>query len=196
MAQEKSMPKVSAVIMAAGFSQRFGKNKLLTLVKGAPLFTRSICAASGANLTGFVVVTQYREIMEYCKKHDIPVIENTAPQRGQSYSVQLGTKYFSQKHHLLFLTADQPNITTEVIDTLIAMAQEHPQALLRSQSDGAPASPTLFPPSLRGELLALQGDNGGREIFQRHPSRVLSVPFAPYLLQDIDTIEDLKNLIL
>ena len=95
----------------------------------------------------------------------------------------------------MFLAADQPHLTGEIINRLLVEGEAFPHAIIIPTRNNTPATPTLFPPSLRAELLQVTGDSGGRQVILNHPSLVRYVPIAEeHLLQDIDTPEDFHQL--
>lgn len=61
-------------------------------------------------------------------------------------------------------------------------------------SGGKPGSPVIFPRALFGELCALEGDRGGREVIAAHPELVRFIPVAERRAGvDIDTPEDARR---
>ncbi|RYD02659.1 hypothetical protein N752_25395 [Desulforamulus aquiferis] len=57
-------------------------------------------------------------------------------------------------------------------------------------------SPAIFSMSLRQELIGLQGDVGGRQIWQRHQEKIVTLKIDPGpMALDIDTPEDYRKVL-
>ena len=59
---------------------------------------------------------------------------------------------------------------------------------------GHRGSPNLFAGKYKKELLALEGDQGGRQIMQEHPEDIWMMEVDERELRDIDHPADLKQL--
>jgi molybdenum cofactor cytidylyltransferase len=59
--------------------------------------------------------------------------------------------------------------------------------------DGVRGNPVLFDRTVFGELLAVTGDQGAREVITRDPRRVVAVPFPFAMPADIDSLADLEH---
>lgn len=182
---------ITGIFMASGFSQRMGQNKLLLPFRGKPLFQHGLEAACASSLDRCLVVTNQDELMAFCKEQDIPTVFNSLASEGQSASIRLGVGHTPPESSFLFLTADQPFLTAAVIDRVIASAGRHPGKIIVPKYRNTPGSPTIFPHTLREELLGLTGDVRGGRIIQKHGSLVHYTELTDGLpLTDIDTPED------
>jgi molybdenum cofactor cytidylyltransferase len=94
----------------------------------------------------------------------------------------------------VFLLADQPQVTVEVIRALV----EHHAATLHPVI--APyifdqrANPVLFDRATFAALMQLTGDQGGRGVFSKFSPRYLNW-YDKRLLLDVDTPEDYERLL-
>ena len=85
---------VHGIVLAAGFSRRFGENKLLYEIEGKPMYRflteRLLHLQKKKKLQTLIVVTQYEEIRQYAEKQGMTAVENRDSSRGISSSLQLG----------------------------------------------------------------------------------------------------------
>lgn len=88
--------------------------------------------------------------------------------------------------------ADMPAIQPSTI-AAIADALRAGQATVAPTNDGRRGHPVGFARSLFGELAALTGDVGAREVLDRHPPLLIEVD-DPGIHYDIDTPEDLRRI--
>ncbi|MFZ5821572.1 MAG: nucleotidyltransferase family protein, partial [Chloroflexota bacterium] len=94
----------------------------------------------------------------------------------------------------VFLLADQPQVTAEVIRALVERrAQSLPAILAPLVLEERRANPVLFDRACFPDLLGLEGDTGGRALFSKYP-----VAYLPWhdqsLLLDVDTPADYRRL--
>ena len=215
-----------AVIMASGFSERMGENKLLMKYRGKALAEHVMDAVAKAGFAEIIVVTCHGAVAEMARCRHLTVVENDHPELGQSRSVVLGMQaamaWVPGIHAgveceagvdasaglepgvnvgaacdlgiragtackvenngavqgisgLMFFPADMPFLEPTVIRQLLDAFEGHPSAIVRPRYDGKPGSPVIFPMEMAGELCQISGDNGGRQVIQRHPEAVVSV---------------------
>ena len=214
---------VAGIILAAGGSSRFGRPKPLLDWHGKP-FVRAVAeTALAAGLSPVLVVTGANAEQVEAVVRDLPVImvHNAGWQNGQSTSIQAGLADLVLPHPAaghpslpspdrrgkardgegmgevgaaIFLLADQPQITPTVLH---ALTEEHARTLAPIVAPlvaGQRANPVLFDRVTFPDLMALNGDVGGRAIF----SKVL-VNYLPWhdesLLSDVDTPEEYRKLV-
>jgi molybdenum cofactor cytidylyltransferase len=77
----------------------------------------------------------------------------------------------------------------------VAQQLERGAAIVVPVFTGERGHPVGFGHRFRGDLMAVTGDAGARTILQAHPSLVQCLEVDdPAVLQDLDTIEDLRRL--
>jgi len=196
--------RVGAVVLAAGAATRFGGAKQVALWRGKPLIHHVLDAVVGAEVDEVVVVLgAYREqvtgaIRGWTRKRGISVpmrvVVNPDWASGQSSSVKAGVRALGTVHGALFPLADQPRLTSDLLDALI---QEHRRTLasiVAPRYGEAPGAPVLFDVHLFPELLTLQGDTGGRVLIRRHTDNVHWLAWSDTgVAWDVDTLEDLQE---
>lgn len=184
---------VTGILLAAGLSERMGQDKLLLRYRGKTLLSRAVNLLVELPLQQRILVTTAARVERVKVPPAVEVVVNAHPERGQSFSLRLGLER-AKGDHYLFLTADQPLLNAEEVERLLRQADgEH---IVYPMAGGIPRSPVLFPARFRQELMALEGDTGGRAVRAAHPGSCLPLEAehaAPYL--DIDTEEDYNRLI-
>jgi molybdenum cofactor cytidylyltransferase len=194
--------RVAGIVLAAGASRRFavGKTdipKQLLLWRGEPL-VRHVCkAASGADLSQVVVVTGSNAdaVREAVINLHLEVVYNATWSDGQSTSLVKGLQAVDPgTGGVIFFLADQPQVPAVLIRSLIERHTQTLSPLVAPQVAGRRANPVLFDRVTFPELLTLEGDEGGRVLFSRHP-----VTWLPWLdeslLMDVDTQADYQRLL-
>ena len=111
------------ILLAAGYSRRFGDRKLLAEINGTPLYRFSLDKirklSEKLGDTTILVVTSYPEIEAYCRKQSVTVIKNAGTDNtGIASSIQKAVKYLETQECAVegsrkadvFFTADQPGL--------------------------------------------------------------------------------------
>jgi molybdenum cofactor cytidylyltransferase len=189
---------VAGVVLAAGGSTRLGRPKALLDWHGEPFVRAVTSTALAAGLQPVVVVTgsDAPQVEQALQGLPASLVHNSEWEMGQSSSIKAALQTLPAKTGAaVFLLADQPQIGSNVIDTLRARhaASLSPivAPLVMEEHRG---NPVLFDRITFPDLLALQGDVGGRGVFSKH-----HVDYVPWydqrLLLDVDTEEDYRRLL-
>jgi molybdenum cofactor cytidylyltransferase len=196
------MPKtkvaVSGVILAAGGSSRLGRPKQLLAYKGRPLLDHVVQNALSSNLGEIIVVLgaergRVRVLMDLSKVH---VVENEQFAKGQSTSVVVALDNVDQgAAGVLILLGDQPGVSADVINAVVAAFDGDPQTIVMPSWRGTPANPVLFGRAYFSELRQLTGDEGARDLVKQASDHVCLVPIDQPVPQDVDTEADYQHLI-
>ena len=185
---------VSAVILAAGNARRMGKLKQVLPCRGEALVHRAARTALEAELVPVVVVVGAEAGRVARAVADLPVriAYNPHCAEGQSSSVRAGLAALPKGvDGVVFLPADQPFITAEVLRALVEGLNAGAQ-VVAPEVEGHITSPVLFSAALFGELAALEGDRGGRALFHRYPPLRIGW-HDPRLAVDVDSPEDYER---
>lgn len=179
--------KIGCVVMAAGNAARFGTNKLHHTVDGKSLICRALEAVPADCVSPVVVVTQYSEIAELAKEFSFTPIINAHPKWGQSHSLKLGLRAMENCDAVLFQVADQPLLRRETVEQLLSLYEEHPSSIAALSHDGVKGNPCIFPSRFFNELLALEGDCGGRAVRKNHEVDTVTLEVSLEEVWDVDT---------
>lgn len=197
---------IAGIILAAGGSTRFGQPKQLLDWKGQP-FVRAVAkTALDAGLLPVVVVTgaHAENVERAITDLNVIVARSEAWERGQGASIRTGVGALNRWDSsrvgatnvggAIFLLADQPQVTTSILRALVEKHAENLDSIVAPMVLDRRANPVLFDRLAFPDLLALEGDVGGRAIFHKH--RVEYLPWHDdRLLLDVDTPEMYQRLI-
>jgi len=168
------MEKIVLILLAAGDSRRFKGNKLLHLFDGKPMYRYLVDEIGKLPEELFekkIVVTQYREIMDALGEEGYLVVENHESELGISHSIELGIRAAEAWGDcgFCFAVCDQPYLKGETVRTLVEGFLQSSKGIGCLSCQGELGNPAVFSCRYREELLALEGDVGGRRIIRRHP---------------------------
>lgn len=180
------------IIMASGLSTRFGSNKLMANLDGAPLIAHAISACDGL-FAKRVAVTRHEDVAQLCSNLNLEAILHDEPLRNDT--VRLGMQAMDGCDTVTFIQADQPLISANTLTALLRSAEAHPEFIWRVGLQGTQGAPVLFPAWAFDELRALPPGKGGGFVAKAHAQRVRSVEAASeWELFDVDTVQDLEML--
>lgn len=191
--QHSTIPKIAVIILAAGGSARMpGHIKQLLPWRGKTLIEHIIEIAQRARMDEMLIVLgAYAEaIRPIVERTGARVVVNAEWETGQASSIRAGVSALGADiAAAIFVNADQPFLTSAVLDALIARHRETKASIVVSVFAGRRGNPALFARVHFAELQALRGEQGGRALFDQYP--VLTVEFnEAWLGMDIDTWED------
>ena len=124
----------SAVVLAAGNSQRMGKDKILMPIGGAPVIAHTLKALQSSDrIDEIVIVTKYesiQEIADICNEHGISKASRVI--RGgktRLESALIGVSNVSEKSTLIAIhDGARPFVTEKLIDRVVHAAKTHSAA--------------------------------------------------------------------
>jgi molybdenum cofactor cytidylyltransferase len=185
---------ITAILMAAGFSQRMGRDKLFLSFKGKTLIGHAIYLLNQLPVSEKIIITTEKRLERLALPPGIRAIINESPQRGKSESVRQGV-WAANGEWYLFLNADQPKLNTSAIIPMLELTENTSSKIIYPVVNGKPGSPTLFHRDFRAALLTITGDEGGKtlrdsSVWACHPYTVEK----PELFADVDTPQDAKTI--
>lgn len=190
---------VSGVILAAGRSARLGRPKQLLPLAGRPLLAHVVAHALASTLDETILVLGHEasRIAAAIGEAGQRTVVNPAYAAGQSTSVRAGLAALApEASAALFLLGDQPAVTPDIVDTLLAAYRTDPAPIVVPSYGGQRGNPVLFDRQLFPELEQVTGDEGARAVVRAHVTDVRLVPVpgdAPP--QDVDTEADYARLL-
>ncbi|MDD3219949.1 MAG: nucleotidyltransferase family protein [Lachnospiraceae bacterium] len=195
---------IQTVILAAGFSTRFGNNKLLMEFHDEPLYMHMVrevltLKEHRSDMDGIVVVTQYPEIEDGLKEFPLLTAHNYNSREGISSSLKTGVKKLQlqqfgiePKDFLLCCVADQPYLRWQTMDEMLKQYLCSQKSIGRMVYKSQYGNPVVFSGKYIQEIMNLSGDVGGKQIIKRYPQEVYNYQITdPLELKDFDTPQDI-----
>lgn len=193
-------PRVAGIVLASGLSRRLsGANKLLLPVAGTAVVRRTVAAYLDAGLAGVHVVVGYEadRVRAALSGLSIEFVDNPAYEVGQSRALVAGVAALPESVDAAVIgVGDQPLLTSGIVRALVGRWRESGAAIVAPRYGGRRGNPVLFVRPLFGELMAVQGDVGGRSVVEAHARATEWVDVADESARaDIDTPEDYQSLL-
>jgi nicotine blue oxidoreductase len=172
-----------------------GRPKMLLPLGGGTLLSAVATALLDAGLERVVVVLgcDAETVRAAAGLPDDPrlrVVVNDDWRSGMASSLRRGLEECGGAGAALVVLGDQVGLDPERVDRIVA-AWRPGVPLVVPVHGGRAGHPVLFARELWGELRALSGDVGGRDVVKRHLERAVLLPAEP--LADLDTEEDLRR---
>ncbi len=191
-------PPVAAIVLAAGGSTRMGQLKQLLPVDGQPMVrrvTQTVCAAGLAQVI-VVLGAQADRVREAVHGLPVEIVINEQWAAGMSHSLRAGLEAIRPDiQAALIVLADQPRLTPALLQKLVSRYQATRAAIVAPFYQGRQGNPVLFDRTLFAELMAIEGDQGGRSLLTRYPEQIERVEVDdPAVVLDIDTREEYEQL--
>lgn len=181
-----------AILLAAGYSNRFGGIKLLSKLKsGSPVIQQTyqrLCPAVDQ-----VLVVTRPELADVVTNVCPSTLVFDGAHNGMGATLAFAASNMPDWDSVLVCLADMPFISTETYKT-IAAASRKSNIVVPTYSEKR-ANPVAFGRKFFPELMRLGGDTGAKVLLKRYKESVLELPINDRgLLDDIDTQEDLECL--
>lgn len=188
---------VAALMLAAGYSRRFGADKRrATLADGRSLLAASLALPCAALAEVWLVLRPDETPAGLDLPTGVRIVQNAASVQGMGHSLAAGARRLlaeSPAQALAIFLADMPSIRRDSLDALLARADA--ERILLPSHGGRRGHPVLFGRRFWPQLAALSGDGGARPVIQGNPDAVQIIELDdPGVLQDIDTAEDWRRL--
>ncbi|QDP00978.1 NTP transferase domain-containing protein [Thalassotalea sp. PS06] len=192
-----------AIVLAAGFSKRFGSDKRFHPLQLSNKETVQSKPLLQATLDSIVPQFQHIVVVHRFEDEDIlallkhyPVNAVAAPKAPIGLGVSLATaaKYILEKtqppKRLMVFLGDMPNIKHATIEQLLAQSAKSPDAVVRPRYQGKSGHPVCLPATFLKALTSLNRDEGAAALIQTSNCPVLRVDVNDSgVLFDIDTPE-------
>jgi molybdenum cofactor cytidylyltransferase len=186
----------AGIILAAGSSSRLGTPKQLLLWQGQPLvrIVSQKLLMTGIQPIIVVVGAEKNTVKKALEDLDITTVENLYWKEGISTSIRAGIAALPDNiQAAIFATSDQPFVPESLIRKLIDEYGQTGAEIICPECKGELRNPVLFDKSLFAELTQLEGDTGGKALFDHHQvSRVEWQNEEDF--RDIDTQEEMQEM--
>lgn len=189
---------IAGILLAAGKSTRFGRNKLLQQL---PEHNTPMAVQSARNLLEVlpnsvaVVREDDQQLKSLLSETGINLIENPHTNLGMSSSIGCGiesaNQLFPDTKGWVLALADMPYIPAAIIKQ-VADAILHGTLIAAPEYKNQRGHPVGFSCQLLGELLTLTGDVGARLLIDKYSNLLYTfVTNDEVVLRDIDRPQDL-----
>lgn len=182
------------LVLAAGQSSRFGSDKLLAKMSdGKHVITHALAPLqkiASKHRLPLMVITRpdNHRLIDFFETHHIDYIACIDAHLGMGNSIADGVKSNQDWHGWIIALADMPNLTVEILDTLLIEINNNPNEIVRlnfnDKGKNTPSHPVYFPPKYGFQLSQLTGDNGARKLIKKQ--RLINISQNFYLM-DVDT---------
>lgn len=188
------MAQVYGIILASGFSRRFGEDKLSQDLCGKPVLQWCIDQLLSSGVQCVCVVTRdSQRNLSLGGDERIKFVINEDPAAGMSRSIRAAiTKLEGDPEAVMIVNGDMPFYGVENYRKLIALWKDTDGGIAASYHSGTAMPPSIFSKDYYSDLLELEGDRGARKVIQKNISEVKFLMIDdPDCFTDIDTVEDL-----
>ncbi|WAP68098.1 molybdopterin-binding/glycosyltransferase family 2 protein [Jiella pelagia] len=191
-------PSVDIVVLAAGRSSRMGgPNKLLAEFDGKPLIRRTVetaLASRNAERVRVVVGHMQAEIVAALDGLDVEIVGSPNFAEGLSASLKAGFIASREADGVLVMLADQPLLTPQDLDRLIAAFTGRGKGAIVAACDrGERRNPVILSTGFVPAIEALTGDVGAARIIAAHPDALVEVEIGPAASIDVDTPDAVES---
>ena len=176
-----------------------GQPKQLLLINNEPMVRHvtEVVVASGLDQVIVVTGAQARAVEAALTGLPVELVRNESWSEGMSSSMRSGLRALSSEAQaVLIVLGDQPGLSAALLQSLVARYRATRAPIVAPVYRGRRGNPVIFDRALFPELLAVQGDRGGRALVVRSQERVERVEVDdPAVIMDIDSPQDYDGLL-
>jgi molybdenum cofactor cytidylyltransferase len=181
---------IAGILLAAGLSTRFGRQKLLQPYRGELLVRKTARCFLDAGLQPVVaVVSNDPAFGDALAGLPVTMVENPTPEDGISSSIAIGLRALPETSSAALIgVADQPYLTVEAVEELLHAYS--PGRIVVPRFGEHRGNPPVFDRRFFPDLMQLRGDRGGQVVVNAHPEAVVEISLAEEIGADVDRPED------
>jgi molybdenum cofactor cytidylyltransferase len=187
--------EIVGILLAAGKGLRFGSDKLLHPLDDGILMARRSARSLRAALPKSVAVVRRAEspLARFVAEEGLRVVACGAADKGMGASIACGVAAQPEAAGWVICLADMPFVRPDTI-AAVAQALRQGAVLAAPLHAGLRGHPVGFGRRFRDDLLALNGDRGGRSLIAAHAEQLqlIQTDDAGVLL-DVDVPGDLRG---
>ena len=188
--------RYGVVILAAGASTRMGAPKQLLDYHGKPLLRHAVDVALASRCQQVLVVlgANADQLQPALAGSTVTVVDNPEWEGGMGTSIRAGVAVAEREglDGVILALADQPLVTSEILNSLIATHRESGQPIIASQYAGTVGVPVFFNRAYFPHLLALQPAQGCKSVILKHSTDAIRLD-CPEAEVDVDTPQDYQR---
>lgn len=183
---------VACVVLASGFSRRYGADKLLErMTSGQSMIEQTVALYRRVFQTVYVVARpdNFALINKLNTLTGVILINNTRADLGMSQSVVAAVKSVHPNSAWLFALADMPYLNADTVSSICSASKS--DKIVQPVFNGTPGNPVSIGVSFRDQLLDLHGDLGAKQVVKSAGAALHRVDCQDLgIHQDIDTPND------
>lgn len=198
--------QIHLILLAAGFSRRFGENKLLYELDGRPMYRYPLevletLRGLRKDIASVCVVSRYGTILEDTAEKGFCAVENKESVLGISSSLKLGIRESrrvcgtdeKEEDFYCFFVADQPHLRADTVNRFLDGFLKSGKKIGCLAKGDTTGNPVIFHETYIPELLRLEGDTGGKKVLKKHPEDVFLCDVGEEIqLHDYDSRQSLE----
>ena len=189
--------KVSAIVLAAGASTRYGQCKQLVEINGSSLVRLAVDKLSALfpiHMITVVVGANSEAVAQAVSDIPVNVVVNEYWQQGLASSLKAGLNSVDPGcRATMIILCDQVLVTGDHLRRLLEQWLANPSEIMASAYAGTVGTPAIIPAEFYPDVLALEGDAGAKSILKNNADRVRTLPI-PEAEFDLDVPADLEKL--
>lgn len=182
------MSVVRAVVPAAGFSRRFGRDNKLLQPFGESTVVGTVVRTIQAAGLPVVVVTGHEAERVGAACPGAELVFNPDYEEGMGTSVACGVRHAAPCDAIMIVLADMPDLAGSTIERLVSAIDGSPERIVAPRYADEPdriGHPILFGSAYHDDLMGLRGDIGARELLRQWRERIVLLE-CPGGLADMD----------
>ena len=184
---------IGAIVLAAGYSKRFGDSKLLAQLHNGKTVVQQTLERIAEVFPQRLVITRPELIPQL-----LPLAPGTSflafedAEQGMGATLAFAAQHIGDWRACLVCLGDMPFIETSTYRQIAEQIDE--DSIVIPVLDSKKGNPVAFGSAYFDELGRLKGDAGGRKLTTLHRNAVCELSVDdPGVLQDIDTPEELAR---
>lgn len=190
---------IAAIVLAAGKSERMGKNKLLLCFNDTTLIASVLDALAVADVKVLVLGHEAETVLEALapRQETVRIVVNQDYRQGMTSSFQKGLRLVRHADAAFLVLGDQPILDESLLAIMVQKLEDDGDALIVSPVyEGKKGHPVLFRGGLFDEIMSLQPTRTMRDLIHRHEDRLRTVVAPEWTTLDVDTPEDYTRILM
>lgn len=186
---------VTALVLAAGHSRRFGSDKRQHLLSSGQTLLQASLQLPCAQLGEVWLALRDDDPAPVGLADNVRILQSSSSRLGLGHSIATSVAQISTASNaqgLLVMLGDMPFIQPATLAALLARADS--RLIIRPTHQGKPGHPVLFGRAWWPQLCTLTGDEGARSVLLGNPQAVRNIELGdPGVLLDIDRPGDVPS---